>query len=114
RFMTAAQPPYSHGTAPEAAIRQAIAERGPIPFDRFMQMALYGPGGYYSSGSPVSASGDFFTAPAAHPAFGALIAVQLREMWQLLGMPETFTAVETGAGNGGLAADVTEHAQSLG
>jgi SAM-dependent MidA family methyltransferase len=96
------------------SIRLAIKERGPIPFDDFMRLALYGPGGYYSSGSPVSASDDFFTAPAAHPAFGALIAVQLWEMWQLLGEPKVFTAVEMGAGNGGLAADVTEVAPALG
>ena len=78
-----------------------------------MQIALYGPGGYYSSGSPISASGDYFTSPTAHPLFGALIAVQLREMWQKLDSPERFTVVEEGAGNGGLAADITEYAPLL-
>ncbi len=78
-----------------------------------MEAALYGPGGYYNSGSPISASGDYFTAPTAHPLFGALIAVQLRQMWQLLDKPDEFTVVEEGAGNGGLAADIVETAAQL-
>lgn len=98
---------------PESAIKNAIADHGPITFAEFMQIALYGPGGFYTSGSPISASGDFFTAPSAHPLFGALIAVQLREMWQLLGSPAEFTVVEEGAGSGGLAADITESAATL-
>lgn len=95
------------------AIRQAIADHGPITFAEFMQAALYGPGGYYTSGSPVSASGDYFTSPAAHPLFGALLAVQLREMWQRLDSPGHFTVAEQGAGNGGLAADIVEFAPRL-
>lgn len=78
-----------------------------------MELALYGPGGYYTSGSPISASGDYFTSPSAHPLFGALIAVQLREMWQLLGAHDRFTVVEEAAGNGSLAADITEYAAKL-
>lgn len=78
-----------------------------------MQIALYGSGGYYTSGTPISASGDYFTSPSAQPTFGALIAVQLREMWKLLDSPERFTVVEEGAGNGGLAADVTDCAMKL-
>ena len=97
----------------ENSIRELIAERGRITFAEFMRLALYGPGGYYTSGSPISASGDYFTSPAAHPAFGALIAVQMREMWQLLDSPTTFTVVEEAAGNGGLAADITEYAARL-
>ena len=100
-------------TDSERDIRKAIADHGPITFAESMQIALYGPGGYYSSGSPVSASGDFFTSPAAHPLFGALITVQLREMWQRLDSPERFTVVEEGAGNGGLAADIVEFAPRL-
>ena len=35
-----------------AAIRAAIEARGPIPFSEFMELALYGPGGFYEQ-SPV-------------------------------------------------------------
>jgi SAM-dependent MidA family methyltransferase len=97
----------------ENSIRDAIAEQGRITFAEFMRLALYGPGGYYTTGSPISAAGDYITAPATHPAFGALIAVQLREMWHLLESPTTFTVVEEAAGNGGLAADITEYAARL-
>ena len=97
----------------ERAIRQAIADRGPITFAEFMQFALYSQGGYYTSGSPISASGDFFTSPSAHPLFGALVTVQLREMWQKLDSPERLTVIEEGAGNGGLAADIVEFAPLL-
>lgn len=98
---------------PEPAIKAAIDDHGPITFAEFMQLALYGHGGYYTSGSPISASGDYFTAPSAHPLFGALIAVQLRQMWQLLGSPDEFTVVEEGAGSGGLAADITGYTATL-
>ncbi len=97
------------GGSASDSIRHAITEHGPITFAEFMEVALYGPGGYYTSGSPISADGDYFTSPSAHPLFGALIAVQLHEMWQLLGSPEPFTVIEEGAGHGGLAADITEY-----
>lgn len=98
---------------PLDAIKSEVERDGPITFARFMELALYAPGGYYTSGDPISASGDYFTAPSAHPAFGALVAVQLREMWTLLGSPAEFTVVEIGAGDGGLAADITEFAGEL-
>ena len=85
----------------EAEIRRRIAERGPITFAEFMEVALYHPGGgYYTSGERVGASGDFYTSPSVHPAFGALLAVQLFQMWELLGRPAPFTIAEAGAGNG--------------
>ena len=80
-----------------------------------MQVALYHPmGGYYTSGRAIGAAGDYFTSPAAHPAFGALIAVQLHRMWQLLDSPSTFDVIEMGAGDGLLAAAVAGHAPALG
>jgi SAM-dependent MidA family methyltransferase len=97
----------------EHAIRDAISEHGRVTFAEFMRLALYGPDGYYTSGSPISASGDYFTSPSAHPAFGALIAAQLHQMWQLLDSPDVFTVAEEAAGNGGLAADITEYAGRL-
>ena len=107
----------------ELAIRQRILESGPITFADFMDAALYSPlGGYYTrlAGSPetpaAAASGgpaDYFTSPMAHPAFGALIAVQLRDMWRRMAEPAVFTVVELGAGDGLLARDVTSYAARL-
>ena len=98
----------------EAEIRRRIAERGPITFAEFMDVALYHPGGgYYTSGERVGASGDFYTSPSVHPAFGALLAVQLFQMWELLGRPAPFTIAEAGAGNGLLCRDVAAAALGL-
>ena len=100
-------------SAAAQSIRQAIRESGTITFAEFMDAALYGPDGYYSRRSRVGAEGDYFTAPHAHPAFGALIAVQMKRYWDALGRPREFTAVEMGAGDGLLASDVTAYARRL-
>ena len=78
-----------------------------------MEVALYGPGGYYTGDGRTGPRGDYFTSPYAHPAFGALIAVQLRDFWLALGSPASFVAVEFGAGGGLLAEDVTSYAHGL-
>ena len=79
-----------------------------------MRLALYHPtGGYYTSAAPFGATGDYYTSPAAHPSFGALLCVQLHRMWQLIGEPPQFTAVELGAGEGLLAADITAYAPTI-
>ncbi len=69
-----------------------------------MEMALYDSAtGYYTSGRPGM---DYYTSPAAHPAFGALMGLQLDQVWQLLGSPSTYTVVEMGGGRGHLARDI--------
>jgi SAM-dependent MidA family methyltransferase len=45
-----------------------------------------------------------------HPIFGRLLARQLAEIWELLGRPQAFWAVEAGAGTGRLAKHVLEFA----
>ncbi|MEE8363956.1 MAG: SAM-dependent methyltransferase [Dehalococcoidia bacterium] len=105
--------PAESRSAPEDLIRARIASEGKLTFAAFMDAALYGPGGYYTKPGRISPGGDFFTSPAAHPAFGALITVQLRDFWRALGRPAAFHAVEMGAGDGGLARDVTGYAPRL-
>ena len=101
-------------TAAERTIRRRIRQQGSITFAEFMRTALYHPvDGYYTSERPFGAVGDYYTSPAAHPAFGALLAVQLYGMWRCLGKPPEFTAVEMGAGNGILARDITSFATQL-
>ena len=98
----------------ETEIRRRIAARGAIPFAEFMELALYHPvGGYYTAGDRIGAGGDFFTSPAAHPAFGALLAAQLFQMWKLLGRPAPFTVAEAGAGDGLLGRDILSAAAVL-
>ncbi|HJN87558.1 MAG: SAM-dependent methyltransferase [Dehalococcoidia bacterium] len=98
----------------EEEIRRRIREQGAISFAEFMGLALFWPeGGYYTGGEPVGASGDFYTSPLVHPAFGALLALQLLQMWQLLDRPDPFTVVEMGAGDGLLGRDVADCSANL-
>ena len=101
-------------TGAEVEARRRIAECGPITFAEFMEVALYWPdGGYYTTGQPFGAEGDFTTAPLTHPVFGALLARQLRTLWLTLGRPQPFGVLEAGAGTGRLAADIVAHAPLL-
>ncbi len=79
-----------------------------------MELALYHPErGYYARAAQRSGrGGDFFTSVDVGPLFGAAIAAQLAEMWDLLraGGAAAFDLVEAGAGNGRLAADVLDAA----
>lgn len=98
----------------EAEIRRRITQHGAITFAEFMELALYWPGGgYYVTGDRIGAEGDFYTSPQVHPVFGALLAVQLFQMWRLLGQPDPFTVVELGAGNGLLCRDIVSAAGEL-
>jgi len=94
----------------EEAIRAEIAAHGPIPFARFMALAMgHLTGGYYTGPrARPTRSGDFLTAPKLHPIFGAALARQLAEAWERLGRPDPFTLVEYGAGPGTLALAILE------
>lgn len=97
-------------TAAERAIRRRIARHGPITFAEYMARALYGPGGYYTRRS---VGADYYTSPQVHPAFGALLAVQLFHYWQLLDRPEPFAVIEPGGESGLLGRDVSRAAAHL-
>lgn len=88
----------------EERIRQLIGREGPIPFDRFMEMALYDPdGGYFASGPLRSrAEGDFLTSPETSGEFGATLARFVEQEFRRLGRPAGFTLLEVGAGSGTL------------
>ena len=97
---------------PEDEIRKRIASNGPITFDQFMEVALYHPnGGYYTHDRQDTTCRDYYTSPSAHPAFSALIAVQLEAMWKALNRPNPFHVVEMGAGRGLMARDISEYAR---
>ena len=59
-----------------ARIRAEIERGGPMPFARFMDLALYDPaGGYYrATEARPGRAGDFLTAPEIHPVFGWALA----------------------------------------
>lgn len=85
-----------------------IERNGPVPFRRFMELALYEPAhGYYASGRAViGRHGDYFTNVSAGSLFGRLLASQFEEMWDRLGRPALFSVVEQGAHSGDFAQDV--------
>ncbi len=83
------------------AIREEISRNGPISFERFMELALYGPGGFFAADKLRSvATGDFLTSPEVSPLFGATLARFVEAERERIGDP--FTLVETGAGSGSL------------
>ncbi|MEO8313770.1 MAG: SAM-dependent methyltransferase [Pseudomonadota bacterium] len=99
-----------HGSAQAAAMQALLRERisaagGWLPFDQYMQIALYEPGlGYYSAGAhKLGAGGDFTTAPEISPLFGRCLARHCNGVLQTLGGGEV---LELGAGSGRLAFDV--------
>lgn len=89
-------------------IRAEIAASGAIPFERFMELALYGEQGFYmrADGGAAGRRGDFITSPEIGPLFGAVVARHLDAEWERIGRPDAFTVVDVGAGPGTLARSV--------
>ncbi|MBI5855883.1 MAG: SAM-dependent methyltransferase [Nitrospirae bacterium] len=97
------------------AIAAEIMAGGPIPFARFMELALYHPihGYYMRMGSDDGArhlggDGDFYTSSDVHAVFGRLVVRQLRQIDELLGHPTPLTLIEMGPGKGALARDMLQ------
>jgi SAM-dependent MidA family methyltransferase len=79
-------------------------DKGFLPFDRYMELALYAPGlGYYVAGAQkFGPAGDFVTAPELSPLFGACLARQCAEALRATGGG----IIEFGGGSGRLAVSV--------
>ncbi|MFV5690166.1 class I SAM-dependent methyltransferase [Flavobacterium sp. ZT3R25] len=91
-------------------IIERIKKEGPLSFRDFMEMALYYPelGYYNSTQNKIGADGDFYTSANLTAAFGAMIARQIKEMWQNL-EKKPFKIVEYGAGTGLLCHDILDY-----
>jgi SAM-dependent MidA family methyltransferase len=100
----------TRGEALSAILAARIEASGPISFAEFMRECLYHPERGYYSRLAAQRRGDYYTSVDVHAIFGRLIARQLAEMWKLLGSPQTFVAVESGAGVGKLAANILDFA----
>jgi SAM-dependent MidA family methyltransferase len=89
-------------------LRAMADETGFIPFDRFMEVALYSAdvGFYFRPRSPLGRAGDFYTAAHVHSLFGASLANRIREIRKRFPARAPFSIVEMGPGDGTLAADV--------
>jgi SAM-dependent MidA family methyltransferase len=94
----------AHSRAVSALIRERVrAAGGWLPFEQFMELALYAPGlGYYSAGSvKLGPGGDFVTAPEVSDLFSRCVA---RQCAQILGGGGEI--LELGAGTGRMAAAI--------
>jgi SAM-dependent MidA family methyltransferase len=102
----------AHSSAVRALILERIrAAGGWIPFEQFMELALYAPGlGYYSAGSvKLGLGGDFVTAPEISDLFSRCVARQCAQV--LAGGGEM---LELGAGTGRMASVILESLAALG
>ncbi len=94
---------------PDEIIRGEIQARGLMPFERFMELALYAPGcGYYEAKKEnVGRRGDFYTSVSVGNLFGELLAFQFAGWFEELRSAERGTRIiEAGAHDGKLAADI--------
>ncbi len=94
--------------------REMDLHGGRIPFERFMELALYHPGhGYYAAAStlPTGRQGDFFTNVSVGALYGEFIGRKMVQIWESLGKPERFTLAEQGAMDGQFAFDLLSWAQ---
>jgi SAM-dependent MidA family methyltransferase len=92
-------------------ILSEISAFGTISFARFMEIALYHPvHGYYSTGSNIGKSGDFYTSVTVGNIFARILYSQFEEVWTALGQPRRFPLVEFGAHSGLFASDILQHA----
>ena len=84
-----------------------------ITFAEYMDLVLYHPQhGYYASNAErISERGDFLTSPHLATDFGEMLAIQLYQIWQILGEPQVFSIVEMGAGQGLLTAQILEYSK---
>lgn len=96
----------------EDRLIELINLKGPITVADFMADALGHPHeGYYMTGAPIGAEGDFTTAPEISQVFGELIGLWLIETWRAMGAPGDFNLIELGPGRGVLMEDILRAAR---
>ena len=78
-----------------------ISNNKHIPFDKFIDIALYHKkNGYYMKKNPFGKDGDFITAPNISILFSEMLAIWCIAFWEHLGYPKKINIIELGAGNG--------------
>lgn len=88
-------------------ITDLVADEGPIPFERFMDLALYGEGGFFAGKTLRSdRTGDFMTSPEVSSLFGETLARYVDPLYREMGAP--FVIVEVGSGSGSLIRPLVE------
>lgn len=96
--------PYdSPTTVLQFVIERIREEEGAIPFDVYMELALYHPDGGYFTGERLRSvqDGDFLTSPEVSPLFGETLAELVIRESSRAGLSRP-TVVDAGAGSGSL------------
>lgn len=94
-------------------LQRRIAEAGGwLPFDQFMQSALYEPGlGYYESAQVFGEKGDFVTGAELGPWLALALSDLIAWGWEHLGSPAQWCLLEQGGGTGQLLLAVINNLQ---
>lgn len=104
-------------SAADAVVAEIGARRAelgrPLRFDEYLDIALYGPHGFYQRAGRAGRRGDFLTSPEVGPLFGEVLARWLAAELDALGHAEQSIVVEVGAGPGTLARSVLQAAPHL-
>lgn len=99
-------------TAVSKIIAEEIASQGPIPFSRFMHLALYCPvyGYYEAEKDRIGQKGDFITSVSTGPLFGRILAYVfagwLKALLNAPGAPSRVQLVEAAGHDARLARDI--------
>lgn len=93
---------FGHKNDMKHQIRALIESEGPLPFERFMEVALYDPAGGFFAGHELRSqkSGDFLTSPEVSTLFGETLAEFVAEERRRIGEP--FRLLEVAGGSGSL------------
>ena len=98
----------------EVEIRRRIEGGGPIAVAPYMELCLTHPErGYYTTGDPFGAQGDFITAPEISQMFGELVGLWAAAVWRAMGSPASLNLVELGPGRGTMMSDVLRVAKVM-
>ena len=104
----------NRGVPLEVEIRRRIEGSGPIAVAPYMELCLTHPErGYYTSGDPFGAQGDFITAPEISQMFGELVGLWAAAVWGAMGSPGSLNLVELGPGRGTMMSDVLRVAKVM-
>jgi SAM-dependent MidA family methyltransferase len=111
--MAPSSPPLAQDAAERSrrVIERLTSASGPdgfLPFDRFMEIALYSDtiGYYHTARSPLGTQGDFYTAAHVDPIFAQCVAARIRSVRAAVGATTEFRVVELGPGDGTLATGI--------
>ena len=93
-----------------AGLRAAADASGWLPFDRFLEIALYAPAvGYYTRPDvALGRTGDFYTAAHVGPILARVLARRVRSDRDRFAPGGAWTVVELGPGDGRLAAGLVK------